>query len=226
VQRALIESLAEEVVSRLAKPRVGFLWSLGGFPKENIKSEFFTAVHYLPAADLLNASSCLKPCYLLYRIEDLKKEVSTLDVLVALKVSPEVLQGIGSGFPVSRSALFLSYFIDAGKPIIADLSEIRAKYQWEGKMSKMLEARLDELKKLGVTFIKDKPNIVPKGFSKSADREKKVVIRENGWVTWGEVGKVLFEGCQTLVLGGNTKLTLEAASRLRNKGIQVLREEE
>jgi len=223
MQRTLIDRLAEEVISRLAKPRVAFLWGSGQAPNKALEAEVLNAVHYLPAESCFSPLSHLKPCYFLDHLGDIKKEVKTLDLLVALQVSPAVLQELCSAFPISNISLFISCFIDAGKPVIMDLSVIRERYKWGGLMQKLLEARLGELRGLGVVFIDKKAPFeslrVPQGGGKS------LVIKDKGWLAWSEVSGMLPYGCRALVLKGNTKLTFEALSRLREQGVTVTREE-
>jgi len=54
---------------------------------------------------------------------------------------------------------------------------------------------------------------------------KSLVIKDKGWLAWSEVSGMLPYGCRALVLKGNTKLSFEALSRLREQGVAVTREE-
>jgi hypothetical protein len=223
MQRPLIDRLAREVISRLAKPRVAFLWSLGEVPDKPLEAEVFNAIYYLPAESCFAPLCHLRPCYFLDRIDDLKREVETLDLLVVLQVPPEVLQELCFAFSVSKLGLFISYFIDAGKPVIMDLSVIRERCRWSGPMQKLLESHLEELKGLGVAFIDKKAP--DKALHTTKSESKRLVIKDKGWLTWGDVSGLISYGCEVLVLEGNTKLTLEALSRLRVRGIRVERGE-
>ncbi|AER65949.1 hypothetical protein Tlie_0205 [Thermovirga lienii DSM 17291] len=223
MQRTLIDRLVEEVISRLSKPRVAFLWGSGEAPNKALETEAFNAVHYLPAESCFSPLSHLRPCYFLDRLEDIKKEVKTLDFLVALQVSPAVLQELCSAFPISNISLFISCFIDAGKPVIMDLRAIRERYEWGGLMQKLFEARLRELRSLGVVFVDKK--VSSETTSAPQGEGKSLVLKDKGWLAWSEVSGMLPGGCRALVLKGDTKLSFEAISRLREQGVMVTREE-
>lgn len=223
MQRTLVDRLAQEVITRLAKPRVAFLWGLGQVPNKPLEAEAFNAIYYLPAESCFAPLCHIRPCYFLDRIGDLKKEVKTLDLLVALQVPPEVLQELCFAFPVSKLGLFISYFIDEKKPVIMDLSIVRERCKWDGPMLKLFESRLEELRNLGVAFLDKKAP--GEALHATKGESKNLVIRDKGWLTWSDVSGLLVRGCDVLVLEGNTKLTPEALSRLRERGIRVERGE-
>jgi hypothetical protein len=216
-----IEDIVDQVLLRLTRPRVGFLWWHETAPESWPENGHLTSVHYMAPGCVFDRP--LSPVYRLARLERPENEAPTLQLLAVPRVRPLLLQDILTGLPSSPEGRLVAGCLGHEVPVLLDISHLDGWALWQGAMGKRTVNALKALGEMGCSFI----GWEPAGSGRKQSREKSSPGRQGelrlpapGWYSWAEISTLL-EGRKAIRLVPGARLTAEARDRLTQLGIEI-----
>lgn len=216
-----VEGIVEKVLTRLARPRVGFLWWHETAPEAWPDSEAITWVHYMAPGCVFERP--LNPAYRLARLERPEDEAACLTLLAVPRVRPALLQDVLTGLPASSEGRLVAGCLGRGIPVVLDLSHLDGWALWQGPMGSRTMKALALLGGMGCSFI---------GWEAASRCETKTIgntgpgktgelrLPAPGWYSWAEISTLLGDR-KVLGLVPGARLTAEARDHLARLGVEI-----
>lgn len=218
---AAIERLATTVIERLAERRVGFLWQGEPVRLKNVAGFAWVHYYYHTRKDI-----DLPRTYRLAGLPRPEAEARTLDMLVVPRGAAHLLAEMTAGFVVSPAAALVRGAIRARIPVLFESSALNDWYRdADAESVRNMCAAIDALRLRGVVFVGLDPGdavatqraeIPPV----AAELGGCVLLDTGGWLSWADVAPCVAGAGEVRVAPG-TRLTPEAADRLRRAGIRI-----
>ncbi len=216
-----VDRITEQVLQRLSRPRVGFLWWHETAPQEWPEAKAVTWIHYMAPGCVFDRP--LQPAYRLARMERPEDEALSLTLLTVPKTRPLLLQDVLTGLPASPEGRLVAGCLGRGIPVIFDLCHLDGWALWQGAMGRRTTKALGSLGEMGCSFVGWEP-ASPQGGAEDTDCMPagggELRLPAPGWYSWAEISTLL-NGKRVLRLVPGARLTAEARERLAKLGVKI-----
>jgi hypothetical protein len=213
-----VQVLTEKVISRLAEPRIAFLWNndVPAFAS-GYKREGLTIIHYStgkgPASDVRGGAT-------VYRLEDICEpweEYRYIHILVSVTPWPLLLQDLSTGIPATPEAQLVAGCLGNKVPVLFDLGSLQSWALWQGGMGLALSRAIGQLRQMGVS-ITSWPD--PESRVSRRSSESYCTISEPGWYSWNEIA-LLLKDSRILRITEGVRLTEMALEMMKQNNITL-----
>lgn len=213
-----VRTLAEKVISRLAEPRIAFLWNndVPAFAS-GYKRDGLTIIHYSTGKGSHKDPLTGAPVYRLGDICEPWEEYRYIHALVSVTPWPRLLQDLATGIPATPEAQLAAGCLGKGIPVLLDLESLQSWALWQGGMGLALSRAIGQLRQMGIS-ITSWPD--PDSGISSSSSKRYCAISEPGWYSWNEIA-LLLKDSRSLRIAEGVRLTEMALEMMKQNNITL-----